>query len=394
MSRLLPDWIDAFLEYTDNEEPPRVFQHWVAISTIAACLQRKCWITRGKLLWYPNLYVILCGPPSVGKGTSMRTSAEILTDMGGEVTFTPERVTPAEVIRTLENSQKSVNLMNGEPYEHCSITIFSEELSVLLRRDSEEMIEIITDWYDCKNQWDNKTKHSGSEYITNIWVNLIGATTPKKLAALPRVQTEGGFFARTVVVYADTAHCFNPEPALTERHHALMRDMKIDLQNICTINGLFKQTDEAREIYNKWYEKQKMNPPFKDDLLGAYAGRRAMILSKLCMVMSASRSNKQLVEVQDFERSLEFLTTAEINMRCAFGGVGDNKLVAVQNAIEKIICESNEPISVVTLFKDFRHDISHIDFTTILGTLQHSGIMRIIVIDKKRFVERVPAVKF
>jgi len=32
----LPDWIDAFMLYTENTEPPVLYRKWTAISVIAA----------------------------------------------------------------------------------------------------------------------------------------------------------------------------------------------------------------------------------------------------------------------------------------------------------------------------------------------------------------------
>ena len=40
--RRLPDFIDSFMEYTDNSEAPAVFRKWVAVSIVAAVMQRKC----------------------------------------------------------------------------------------------------------------------------------------------------------------------------------------------------------------------------------------------------------------------------------------------------------------------------------------------------------------
>ena len=40
--RVLADWVDSYMEYTENTEPPEAFRRWVALSTIASVLERKC----------------------------------------------------------------------------------------------------------------------------------------------------------------------------------------------------------------------------------------------------------------------------------------------------------------------------------------------------------------
>ncbi len=44
MARQLDDWLSSYLDYTENTEPPKSYNTWVAISTIAAVLKRKCYI--------------------------------------------------------------------------------------------------------------------------------------------------------------------------------------------------------------------------------------------------------------------------------------------------------------------------------------------------------------
>ena len=70
-SRLVPDWIESYLEATDNTEPPILYRTWTAVSVIAAVLQRKVfleWHTR----IFPNMYIVLVGPPGrCRKGTAM-----------------------------------------------------------------------------------------------------------------------------------------------------------------------------------------------------------------------------------------------------------------------------------------------------------------------------------
>ena len=62
--RALPNWIDAYLDYTEKTEPRKSYRLWAGLSTIAAVLQRKCYMRVGSEIFYPNLYVVLTGPPA------------------------------------------------------------------------------------------------------------------------------------------------------------------------------------------------------------------------------------------------------------------------------------------------------------------------------------------
>ena len=62
MARALKDWIDSYLDFVDNSEPPQMFKLWCAISVIASALERKCYLSWGTLTFYPNIYIVLVAP--------------------------------------------------------------------------------------------------------------------------------------------------------------------------------------------------------------------------------------------------------------------------------------------------------------------------------------------
>jgi hypothetical protein len=67
MARKFPSWLQALSLYAEETEAPRQFWTWAGISTIASALQRKVWLPFGFEKLYPNLYVILVGPPASRK---------------------------------------------------------------------------------------------------------------------------------------------------------------------------------------------------------------------------------------------------------------------------------------------------------------------------------------
>ena len=82
LERKLPNWIDAFMLYTHNTEPPTLFRKWTAISCIAAAMQRKCVVEWGtSLTFYPNLFIVLVGPSATGKGTAMNPGLDIISEL-------------------------------------------------------------------------------------------------------------------------------------------------------------------------------------------------------------------------------------------------------------------------------------------------------------------------
>ena len=103
MARKLNDWIDSYLEYTKNSEPPDLYKEWVAVSVVASILQRKCSLPWGDITFYPNMYIVLTGPSGKArKSTAMGPGMKLLRDMG--VKLAAESITREALIRELKQS--------------------------------------------------------------------------------------------------------------------------------------------------------------------------------------------------------------------------------------------------------------------------------------------------
>lgn len=71
------DWIGAYCAHTEGLPSPEIFRLWSAISCVAGALERRVWLRARQKDTYPNLFVLLVGPPGSGKCLSPET--EVLT---------------------------------------------------------------------------------------------------------------------------------------------------------------------------------------------------------------------------------------------------------------------------------------------------------------------------
>ena len=97
MRRLVPDWLDGYMEYTDNTEPPYLYRMWVGLSTLAAAMERKCCVEMGFLRFYPNMYVVLVGPSGrCRKGVAMTPGLLLLEELGLDNRIIADSITMAQ----------------------------------------------------------------------------------------------------------------------------------------------------------------------------------------------------------------------------------------------------------------------------------------------------------
>lgn len=338
MQKRVDDWIDGYLQYTENSEPPTMYKRWTAISCIAACLQRKCFLEWGELTFYPNMYVVLVGPSGkCRKGTAMGVGARFLRDLG--IPLAAEAITREALIRELkESTEQTIDTKTGDVDYHASLTIYSQELTVFLGYNNLQLISDITDWYDCRDNWTYRTKNMGTDEIVGVWVNLIGATTPDLVrSALPQDAVGGGLSSRIIFVYEHNKSKTVAAPFLTTEDQHLREKLQHDLEDIYTMRGRFKITDDFLEAWVKWYEAQEGNPPFNLEQFQGYIHRRPNHILKLCMILSASSRTDMVITSEILDRAIDILTKTEKNMPHTFAGYGKASTAELISKLMSII---------------------------------------------------------
>lgn len=370
MGRQLSDWIDAYLDYTENTEPRQMYRRWAAISAIASAMRRKCYLPWGLEMWFPNLYVVLVGPPAARKGTAMKPAKALLSRLG--LPMAADESSRQKLIQRMIEGAEMHTDKEGLTHTHCSMTIFATELTVFLKRDDENMLPTLCKWYDCEDKFEYDTIGRGTETIVNVWVNLFGATTPTLLqTALPSEAFGSGFTSRAIFVFEEDKEKIVIYPGLTQEQMKLQELLLYDLEDIAALCGRYVVAEDFIEAYTFWRTQSEENPPLREPKLATYLQRRPTHLFKLCMIYSASRGNDRVIRLKDFERAAETLQETERKMPWVFRGVGMNPLAEVQSRVMRTILESGE-IHMADLQQMFLDDVDSKSLWQIVATLEQT----------------------
>lgn len=307
---------------------------------VAGALQRKTWLQMGFEKIFPNMYVVLVGPSGrARKGVALGIGKDILTQVTG-VAMTSENATREALIRAMKTGTQSAMAPDGKIFFHCSITCFSEELSVFLGQNNIAFLASLTDWYDSKDSWTYETKGSGKDHLQGLCFNLLGATAPDWLQSmLPQEAIGGGFTSRVIFVVEEQKSKTVPEHILSKDEVRLREALISDLVKINNLTGPFEFTPAGKTAYTDWYKLHDKNVSegrfaVEDERFAGYSERRATHIRKLMMVMSASRGDSRKLESEDFVRADKILKSTELKMARTFGGVGQARYADVT---EKII---------------------------------------------------------
>ena len=380
-SRNLSDWLNGFMELTENSEPPVLFRKWAGISTIAAALQRKVRVELGiSLTFYPNLYIVLVGPSATGKGTAMKFASDIIEQVPSIRLSAQATSLQALIRRMKETNLTDIDLVTGEQQYHSSLTIFSTEFTVFLGYHNKELIAALCEWYDCHSRWSYETIARKKEEIIGVWVNLFAGTTPDSIqASLPIESIGGGLTSRIIFVYEERKGKLVVIPTKSERELYLQQMLVNDLETISMVSGKMSYTEGFLEEYSKWCYHADSNPPFYDRKFDGYCGRRRKHLLSLSMICNASRSDEMVMTVDDLARAAVLLAEVEVKMGMVFKGMGRSDISSLINDAIVYIANSHIPdVPIWQFAKHFEGDMDKFIMERVLTTLETMNLVKII----------------
>ena len=384
MARALTNWLAAYLEYADNTESPISYHTWCGLGVVAGALQRKVYLHWGHEIIYPNLYTVLIGPSGrTRKGTALGIAKSILKQVPG-VTVAPESSSGKQstILVMKRAGLDFVDPTDNKTKRHCSVTAFSEELSVFLGQGDIAYLSSLTDWYDSKDDWEYETVGRGKDSIKGVCLNLVGGTAPDWIQSMiPHEAVGGGFTSRVIFIVEETKRKIVPEHTMTVREKELQGMLVRDLERVSKLAGEITMTHAAKELYVQWYIRQNEETAegkvaVDDPRFAGYNERRATHLRKLLLICSAARGDDLLIQPDDFNRALALLKSAEVNMHKTFGGFGRSKTSdateAIKDYIEKLRMTTRQHV-----MSKFYRDVDAQTMTNVEETLRQMGAISV-----------------
>lgn len=374
--RQLPDIIDAFMQYTNNSEPPILYRKWTAVSMVAACLQRRVHaLFSGPL--FPNLYIVLVGPAGkCRKGTAMRPAIALLRKAG--VKLCDEAITREALFRELRRqSRQYIDPITKLPRTHSSLSVFSEELTVFMGYNQLQFMADLCNLYDCGDTFTFRCKDpTKTDEVVGVWLNLLGGTTPTLLrTTMPLDAVGGGLTTRMIFVFEQTKAKTVLDPWRIDYPEDLPKKIEYDLDALMRLVGRFKYAEDFIAVETESYAQQEAKAPIDDPNFSGYIARRRVMLLKMSMVMSASRSDDMILMAKDFDRAKELLEATERKMPMTFRGVGRNRLADIQHKVMVDIGLAGS-IWLSQLSAKYISDATKDEMVTIAQSLAYAGFCK------------------
>jgi hypothetical protein len=322
--RKLNDWVDAFITTFEGVSSPHIFRRWAAISAISGALERKV-STRSRVdQLFPNLYVVLVGPPGVGKGVVLNPVRELWNKLDG-VHVATSSCSRASLVDQLSRADRAIVRPDQSTYSFNSLLVASAELGVFLSAYDDDFISVLQDLYDCKSFSEEKRTAAIRLDIEHPQLVFFAATTPSYLNSLfPLGAWDQGLASRAIFVYSgeEILGDIFVDEAIENKD-----DLVHDLRQINALQGSYVWEKEAAIALTLWYKSGRKPVPAHPKLLGYNSRRHAQIM-KLSMIAAASESDELCIRLRHYQRALDWLLEAEAYMADIFkAGMGSDKQV-------------------------------------------------------------------
>lgn len=372
MARVLKDLLTAYAEYTSKSDSPQVFHLWGALVTIAGAAQRKINMHAMYFDVHTNFYTFLVSPPGrARKGAALRVSKNFLKRIEPKVNFATESSSPEGLIKLFTKITNPV---------HQSLSVYSMELGTLMSTRPGEMVDFLTDIFDCNPDWDRQTIAHDRQTITRPWLQVFAGTTPKWLGdKLGLIALEGGLIARSIFPFSEERLLENSWPEQDPILEAIGDKIVNDLSHIATLQGEFKfdggRPGEAFQWYDRWFKDPSRFPRIEDPRTITYYDRKHIHLLKVAMALSLSYKDELILTVEDLTRAKALLDATEPGMSRALGAAGKNPLAVETIRLAGIIRHEGSVPYKTLLVKTF-NDLGKKNLDLVLEDLVGMGRVR------------------
>lgn len=382
MSRNFPNWIEAYVRYAGVTEAPKLMHFFAGVSTVAGALRRKVWIDMKRYTWTPCFFIVFVAKPGiVAKTTTMDIALDLLREVEG-INFGPDSITWQSLV---EHFAAHCEMFQwGEEYLPMSaVTLASGELCNLIDPRDDKMLNAYISLWDGKKRFDKMTKTSGNDSINAPWINLIGCTTPSWIADnMPPNSVGGGFTSRCIFLWGEEKERYIPwvDEVVSDKDDEIREKLIEDLRHIAVnLTGPFEISAEARDWYRPLYEAMWKNAAMDTNTEQAegYIARKQTHMCKLAMVLSASRSDDLVIELQDLQLAYTMLGQLEPDMPKVFSKIGrSEQSVSADRVIALMKAKGKLPYTEVCRVIQTSYPNAH-DMEGILNGLIRSGYLHL-----------------
>lgn len=345
------EYFTRYLHYTSQNMAAPKLHEWACIMTIATALSRKVWFQQGDWRIYPNLYVFFVGAPGDRKSTAMELAARVIHDFT-DIQIAPDQITREALTQFMQKKCGKQFFDGPTILDYSPITVFSDELVILLGPEPIRMIELLTSLWNNPTTFKVFTKNMGNDEIVRPCVNLLGCITPSTMNNMMQQNLiSGGFCRRMILVYTKKKGPPLPFPEMTEAHYESKRFCVEYAKKAQELTGPFSITPDAKEFFSDWYIniRAPQEESATTDVMRHWYSTKDGQLLKVSMCLAVTESLDKVIKLHHVQKALDLLDETEPDIMSVLGGAGRNELAPVANTVKLLIEKHPDGITLAQL---------------------------------------------
>lgn len=380
--RKCENWLTTWMDWTTPKSiTPDTVLFWCGLFAMSASLRRKVKISReylGGWECYPSLYIMFVAPPGViTKSTSIARVEEMFAELPTNTVIegTGSMTVPV-LIKELEESPDS------------SLYLNISEWGTFIKKAGYDMYDYLTDLFDNKLKFNEKTFIRGMVAVDKPVVNLLAATTPDWVKEnMTEAVMGGGFSSRVVAIHEDKAKEYRLfYKGLIDFTHLdkLKADLVSDLVHIATeIEGEFEISKEAMELGEDW-AKSGVEVSHSSKKMKGWQQRRAAYMLKIAMLVKLSSSDELVIDENVMQLAMNIIENVEPKIEASYRSVGKNIYINIIDDVEKFII-AKKMVAPSELFNRFSAELEARKLEEVIAALMQMNKIKLEFIGKDYF---------
>jgi hypothetical protein len=346
-------WITDILADHYDVETPESWIYWSLLFTISSVAANAYTLKTlsGKVIYYPNVYIILLGDSGKGKGYPVNLAKRFLLE--ADVTRV---IAGRSSIQAIIKEASTTRSTPGKAIITDSrAAVINGELSSAIIGDP-QALEILTDLFDRNyhdKPWVNLLKGDGAERLKEPYFTCLFGSSPAHFYnSIPQHNIQGGYIGRNLVIYeekrARDLELLNPEGDNTDNNWFIDKAIPQyvpHLVNIASNKMRLIPEEGARKLYNTWRTKWRIDETKYNDKTGFISRVPDHVLkTAMCLCLSRYENHGIIIE-SDINEAIQKITgLIYASVKVAEGNGIDPLALATRRVMDILIAAEGNQI--------------------------------------------------